>query len=74
MINPCDTAFPALDTTQTPNETIQLGLTKREYFAARAMQGMLSDESEGDAATYQPDSCAKRAVLFADALIKALSE
>jgi hypothetical protein len=37
-----DMAFPVLDTTQTPNGTVQLGLTKREYFAALAMHAILT--------------------------------
>jgi hypothetical protein len=70
MTNPRDTAFPSLETEQT----VQLGLTKREYFAARAMQGMLSDEGGPSRESYEAEGCAKRAVLFADALIHALSE
>ncbi|WP_285011238.1 hypothetical protein [Pedobacter faecalis] len=48
------------------------GLTKREIFAAMAMQGILSDQ------TYlqpnQSEDIAERAVTLADALIKALNE
>ena len=46
-----------------------LGLTKREYFAAMAMQGMLTyhrTKSEADLARWAVDQ--------ADALIKALNE
>lgn len=48
------------------------GLTKREYFAAKAMQGLLSDKG-----SYFPDErelwvCA--AVKFADALIAELNK
>lgn len=48
------------------------GLTKREYFAAMAMQGILST---GDS-TYTPsaDYSAKKAVQAADALLLELSK
>jgi hypothetical protein len=48
---------------------VEPGLTKRELFAALAMQGMLSDEGES---SWSSGSCATRAVSFADALIQAL--
>lgn len=38
-----DMAFPVLDRAYTPNDTTQLGLTKRELFAMAAMQGLLSN-------------------------------
>lgn len=47
--------------------TDQHGLTKREYFAAMAMQGMLSDPERYGV-------IAKGAVKFADALIKELNK
>jgi len=47
--------------------TDQYGLTKREYFAAMAMQGMLSDPERYGA-------IAKWAVKFADALIEELNK
>ena len=47
-----------------------LGLTKRELFAAMAMQGMLANESND----WDGDFYAKGAVLLADALIKQLAE
>jgi len=52
------------------NSTVD-GLTKREYFSARAMQGYAaSDFYSGD----DPDDIAKSAVILADALINALNE
>jgi hypothetical protein len=48
MSNANDMAFPALDTQQTPNNSIQLGLTKRELFAALAMQGILAGPCSRD--------------------------
>jgi len=44
------------------------GLTKREYFAALAMQGMLSNPEK----EYDPDTLTEEAVGHADWLLKAL--
>lgn len=67
-MNGNDMAFPVLDRTQTPNETEQLGLTKREYFAAMAMQSI--------AATWDGHiaEMAARSVVVADALLKELAK
>lgn len=53
------------------NETfLQHGMTKREYFAAMALQGLLCDvRSSGSFENYASDAEA-----YADALIKALNE
>ena len=54
---------------------VEEGLTKREYFAAMAMQGLLSTNG-----SYFPDTqfmgelAAKASVKYADALINALNE
>lgn len=53
-----------------PQHHDYLGLTKREYFAARAMQGLLSDGAFGG--TGSP-KIAAWAVDQADELIKALN-
>lgn len=46
------------------------GLTKREYFAAMAMQGLVSDPNvDGDCG-----EIAKACIKMADALLKALEE
>ena len=50
------------------------GLTKREYFAALAMQGLLANPVEIVQMGYGPDSFAKCAVESADALIEALNK
>lgn len=47
---------------------LQYGLTKREYFAGLAMQGLLSEGSTGSF-----EDIAKESVKFADELIKALN-
>lgn len=49
------------------------GLTKREEFAARAMQGMLASETD-DAYYESKDEAARHAVLMADALLRALEQ
>ena len=51
----------------------QHGLTKREHFAAMAMQGMLSDECGGQGPSWNADACAERACQFSDALLRALA-
>ena len=43
------------------------GMTLREYFAAKAMQGLLSGNGY-----HKPEDAAKSAVNYADALIEAL--
>jgi hypothetical protein len=45
------------------------GLTKREYFAAKAMQGFLAVAEKGDS----PQIIATASVVIADALIAALN-
>ena len=53
------------------------GLTKREHFAAMAMQALVTSEPHWEAMSYitpDVDGMAKEAVLRADALLKALEE
>lgn len=52
------------------------GLTKREYFAAKAMQGMISNFKEVDPqeALEAPKNIAEWSVLFADRLIEQLNK
>jgi hypothetical protein len=47
MTKPDDSAFPAqpLGTDGLPVNELATGLTKREYFAAMAMQGLLANPS-----------------------------
>jgi len=67
-MNGNDMAFPVLDREQTPNETLQLGLTKRELLAAMAMQGILAEDSNQNI-----HAVADLAVSQADALLKRLA-
>ena len=50
--------------------SLVVGLTKREYFAAMAMQGLLSVLEDTD----KPPDVAKAAVMTADALIEQLNK
>jgi hypothetical protein len=62
--NPDDTAYPILDRVNCP------GLTKREYFAAMAMQGLVANPDR-DASVEQDSTLS---VKQADALIAALNK
>lgn len=54
---------------------MHVGLTKREYFAAMAMQGLVGTLNPNDELTENlTDVISKESVLMADALLKRLSE
>lgn len=67
-----------------PNELIQpviyseqngySGLTKREYFAALALQGMLAERTTATWKRDEVDARADDAVVWADALVKSLNK
>lgn len=59
-----ESAYPVYDAGQQ----MEAGLTKREYFAAMAMQGMVANPT----ANGRPEDYAADAVAQADALIEAL--
>lgn len=65
--NPTDPAFNGTPGSGCP------GLTKREYFAAMAMQGMIGRDSY-DAGQATPQQRAHLAVIEADALIAELNK
>lgn len=69
MSNPDDsgTAFPEI---RPGGYGTAAGLTKREYFAAAALTGMLSDSNSAGI----PEKFAELAVVYADALLKRLEE
>ena len=81
---PHDLAFPLIDTTGIGGPYLNLGLTKREYFAAMAMQGMLAGvwttddmsdfEDEPEAFREHQAIVAGSCVSYADALIAALNK
>lgn len=67
-----------IDSMLDPNSSfIQYGLTKREYFAGLAMQGLLSSLNGGmteeGSRTFSPDGISDLALKHADALLEKLS-
>ena len=60
----------ANDSIHNSEQGVQDGLTKREYFAAMAMQGILVRGRESN----YPETLAEEAVEQADALIEALNK
>lgn len=70
MENGKESAFPFVE---PPTDcAVSGGLTKREYFAAMAMQGILAAPNSYECT--QPHIIANDAVLFADALLAKLAE
>ncbi|NJK43362.1 MAG: hypothetical protein HC933_03080 [Pleurocapsa sp. SU_196_0] len=58
-----------------PHDDGHYGLSKREYFAVRALQGLLADHTLNKHEDFQsPEGYATCAVDMADALIAALNE
>lgn len=69
---PNENAFPYV-VTGLEEFTVHPGLTKREYFAAMAMQGTISsDPAHCNPTPNEVRSVATDAVFYADALIEAL--
>ncbi|MCE8034581.1 hypothetical protein EKK97_13850 [Billgrantia tianxiuensis] len=68
--------MPAMPVTQDQDTTRTIGLTKREHFAAMAMQGYLSGQlawcGNGEFLTVSDKEAAKEAVAYADALLAEL--
>jgi hypothetical protein len=62
-------AYPIIGATLDGNE----GLTKREHFAALAMQGILSNKCYEPPRRIRIEGMAKDAVMAADELLKQLS-
>lgn len=68
-----DIAFPVAVQFENKEIVTNLGMDLRDYFAAKAMQGIQSSwnyENEGNS-VLKPDCVAKRAYLIADAMMKA---
>lgn len=74
MISPNQNAYPDGGVTHQNGQVEwgQPGLTKRELFAAMALQGMMSAEAPD--VEYHADATARRAVGFADALLAELAK
>ena len=70
--HPCSPLKPELLKFKDGSEIVNMGLTKREYFAAMAMQGMCANSSFTKCATYE--DMAEWSVKQADALIEALNK
>jgi hypothetical protein len=58
----------------SPFSSFEIGLTKREYFAAKAMQGIMANETTNPASERHFDYRATQAIKMADALLKALEQ
>ena len=67
---------PFVSADGTPYDDNHLGLTKREYFAGLAMQGLLANcnggMTSGGSRTFSPNEISKLAVIHADELLKQL--
>lgn len=81
MTNPNDLAYPIVH--QSPEREFETqfhnGLTKREYFAAMAMQGLLANsehrkEYKGQTYLMEYNIYADQSAKLADALIEALNK
>ncbi len=72
--NPNESAWPtgAANHSIHVDKAFGIGLTKREYFAAMAMQGWIACQHEGF--TGEPPDIAKRSLECADALIEELNK
>lgn len=71
MSNANDMAFPVEDTDMTPNNSLQTGLSKREYAAIQIAAGMGAVDESG--ALWSSIELAERAVGRADALLARLT-
>lgn len=62
--------LPAFPASQSEHNASEIGLTKREYFAAMAMQGLLANQEVFS----RYIEVERAAVLYADALLQELSK
>lgn len=75
MSNANELAFPLVVTNLNGDSQVSAGLTKREYFAAMAMQGISANPSFfGPLFQQNPRAAADYAVDAADALLEALAK
>lgn len=65
-------AFSCVAVSPDGNSFHQEGLTKREYFAAMAMQGILSDQTH--LRPNEAEEIVRRSVILADALLEQLNQ
>lgn len=66
MNNPA--AFPLIETAPDGSQSIEPGMSLRNYFAAKAMQAWLTD-AFGDDYAPNEDKCARFAYKMADAML-----
>jgi hypothetical protein len=73
MTNPHESIHP--DTKENPQFNYpHFGLTKREYFASMAMQGLLSNSPDWNDSDHCLNWVAESSVKFSDALIEVLNK
>lgn len=65
-IDDSGSAFPIVDHISAEDRSVDYGLTKREWFAGKALQGMLASSNGFQLI---PPDMAKRAYVFADEMI-----
>jgi len=74
MLNPHESIFPFLDVISADETLGRPGLTKREYFATAALQGLMTGSLPIEHSKLStPSAVAAFAVVLADALIVALN-
>jgi hypothetical protein len=66
-----DTGGSAFPSHGSMGEVAHEGMTLRDYFAAKAMQGIIASEQPGDEEFATPEMYARDAYKYADAMLKA---
>lgn len=74
MKNGQEPAFPIVIDDVSKNQFVHTGLTKREYFAGLALQGMLAVYAGNDVNLPNIDAAAKQSIEYADALLAELAK
>jgi len=74
MTNQEDPAFPFTWVDGSGENNVEPGLTKREYFIARAMQGIMSNSNAHLTRQSHFEDIAVDAIRIADALIEQLNK
>lgn len=73
-LQPSDNVYP-LYKREAPEEwSVTNGITKREYFAVMAMQGLIAHYGYGEAPAANGQEIAQWAVTLSDCLIEALNQ
>jgi len=67
-----DTGGPAFPAPAGVSHITEQGMTLRDYFAAKCMQGILAGSGDEDGfVSYDADALAEQAYVMADAMLKA---